>query len=191
MDRIIGAFTFRDGIYAEVEHDESFTQSAWLIVVVVSFLNQLGASATTDIGSWVIGAILGTIVAVIGFAISTFLIDFAARTFFDADVTFNELVRTLGLAYVWNVIGVFGFVGVLIPGLSCVVGLASLVGFILLLVAWYMALQEALDLGCGGVFISLLIAFVIYLVLQLIVGVILGALGLTVAGIGALFGAGG
>ena len=33
--RIIGAFTFRKSVYAEVEHDPNFTTTAWVLAVVV------------------------------------------------------------------------------------------------------------------------------------------------------------
>ena len=56
MDRIIGAFTFRKGIYAEVEKDASFTRTAWIIVAVVAFLNELGLNASTNIPGWLAGA---------------------------------------------------------------------------------------------------------------------------------------
>ena len=46
MNRIIGAFTFRKGVYAEVESDTAFTQTAWLIVAVVAFLSALGSAAS-------------------------------------------------------------------------------------------------------------------------------------------------
>ena len=29
-NRILGAFTFRNGVYAEVEYDSSFTKTAWI-----------------------------------------------------------------------------------------------------------------------------------------------------------------
>jgi hypothetical protein len=43
MNRIIGAFSFKREIFREVEQDTAFTSTAWLIVVVVSLLNQLGS----------------------------------------------------------------------------------------------------------------------------------------------------
>jgi hypothetical protein len=43
MNRIIGAFSFRREIFREVEQDTAFTSTAWLIVGVVSLLNQLGS----------------------------------------------------------------------------------------------------------------------------------------------------
>ena len=57
-ERIIGAFTFRRGVYAEVEKDTSFTTTAWLIVAVVAFLNQIGSQATSNVLSWLLGGIL-------------------------------------------------------------------------------------------------------------------------------------
>jgi len=45
QERIIGAFTFRTQVYEDVEADTSFTQTAWIIVAVTSFLNQLGSRA--------------------------------------------------------------------------------------------------------------------------------------------------
>ena len=43
IERIIGAFTFRKEVYAEVERDTSFTNTAWVLVAVVALLNQLGS----------------------------------------------------------------------------------------------------------------------------------------------------
>ena len=51
MDRIIKAFTFKTNVYAEVENDPTFTSTAWIIVVVVSLLNQLGARAGENFGN--------------------------------------------------------------------------------------------------------------------------------------------
>ncbi len=45
IDRIMKVFTFKQEVYKEVEDDASFTQTAWMIVAVVAFLSQLGASA--------------------------------------------------------------------------------------------------------------------------------------------------
>ena len=59
-ERIMGAFTFRKGIYAEVERDASFTSTAWILVAVVAFLNQLGANASGEIFNWLVSAVVGT-----------------------------------------------------------------------------------------------------------------------------------
>jgi hypothetical protein len=149
MEKIIGAFTFRKEVYQEVEKDASFTPTAWMIVAVVSFLSQLGArAATAQIigGNWLFGAIGGTIFAVLGFALGAFVISWAGKTFFNADTSFDEMVRVLGLAYVWNVIGFLGILGLAGKALACITGPIALVAGIAGLVAWFIAAKEALDL---------------------------------------------
>jgi len=100
-DRIISAFTFRSGVYKEVEEDKTFTNTAWLLVIVVAFLNQLGSRAADGLVRWLIGAVVGTIFAVIGFAVGAFIINWVGRTVFNADVTFDELCA----AWVWPMSG--------------------------------------------------------------------------------------
>jgi len=93
MDRIMKVFTFKQEVYKEVEGDASFTPTAWMIVAVVAFLSQLGANAALahlEGGSWVLGTISGTIFAIVGFAVGAFIISWVGRTFFNADVTFEE-----------------------------------------------------------------------------------------------------
>ena len=107
-DRIIGAFTLRRGVYADVEKDKSFTTTAWFLVLVVAFLNQLGSFASRDIFSWLITSIVSTVFAILGFVVGAVVINFVGRLVFKADIRFDEMVRTLGLAYVWQVVGVLG-----------------------------------------------------------------------------------
>ena len=71
MDRIIGAFTFRREVYAEVEQDSSFTTTAWIIVAVVSFLSALGSLSLDNFGLSLLAAIGSAVFAVIGQALST------------------------------------------------------------------------------------------------------------------------
>lgn len=188
MDRIMKVFTFKQEVYEEVEGDASFTQTAWMIVAVVAFLGKMGANAAlvhVEGGSWVLGTISGTIFAVIGFAIGAFIISWAGRTFFDADVTFEEMVRTLGLAYVWNIIGFLGIIGLISPGLACIVGPIGLIAGIAGLVSWFLAAKEALDLEWPQTIGTVLIGWVASLVVTMIATAILGIFGIAGAGIGA------
>ena len=188
--RIIGAFTFRKGVYAEVEQDTSFTTTAWIVVAVVAFLNQLGTAASRDIPSWLIGAIVGTIFAVLGFAVAALVINWVGRAVFKAEVTFHELVRTLGLAYVWNVIGVFGILAVISEGLSCVLAPVMFIAFILMVIAWFVAAKEALDLEWLQTIVTVFLGWLALMAIMLVAGLVLGALGLGVAGIFGAFSAG-
>jgi hypothetical protein len=183
-DRIIGAFTFRKGVYAEVEHDTTFTQTAWIIVAVVAFLNQVGANASTDFLSWLVRAVGGTLFAIAGFAVGAYVINVVGRSLFNADVTFDELVRTLGLAYVWSIIGFIGVVAAFIPYLGCLLAPILIASFVAMIIAWFIATKEALDLEWGPTIGTVIIGFVVMLVIAAIGGVLLGALGFGAAAIG-------
>lgn len=187
-DRIVGAFTFRKDVYADVEHDTSFTQTAWLIVIIVAFFNQLGANAGSGIGGWLFGSLLGSLFAVMGFAAAAFVIAAIAKSMFNADVSFDEMVRTLGLAYVWNIVGVVGILGRISPALACLIAPVTILAVLLGLAAWFVAAKEALDLDWGGTIISVAIGFVILLVVTFIGGLIMGIFGLGVSAVGTLLG---
>jgi len=187
-ERIIGAFTFRKGVYAEVEKDTSFTTTAWLIVAVVAFLNQVGSQATSNVLSWLLGAIVGTVGSVVGFAIGAWVIGWIGKSVFNADVTFEELVRTLGLAYVWQVIGFFGILGRLSTALGCLLAPIMILSVFAMLAAWLIAAKEALDLEWVETIVTVVIGIVAFIVVSLIIGFILGILGLGAAAIGGAFG---
>jgi len=187
-ERIIGAFTFRKGVYAEVERDISFTTTAWLIVAVVAFLNQLGSQATSNVLSWLFGAILGAVGAVAGFALGAWVISWVGKTVFNADVTFEELVRTLGLAYVWQAIGFFAILGRFSEALGCLLTPILLLSVIAMLAAWLIAAKEALDLEWVETIITVVIGWIALLVVTFAIGAIVGLLGLGAAAVGGVFG---
>jgi len=186
MERIKKVFTFKNEVYAEVESDASFTQTAWILVAAVAFLNQLGGNAAlvhVSGGSWIVGTITGTIFSVVGFGVGCFIISWAGKQFFGADVTFEEMVRTLGLAYVWNVVGFLGIIALAAPGLACVSGPISFLAGIAGMVAWFMAAKEALDLEWPQTIGTVVIGWVASFIVSLIAGAILGIFGIAGAGI--------
>ncbi|KPK91551.1 MAG: hypothetical protein AMJ88_13220 [Anaerolineae bacterium SM23_ 63] len=177
-ERIIGAFTFRKGVYAEVEHDTSFTTTAWLLVAGVTFLNQLGSNVSTNFIRWILGAIVGTVIMVIGFGLAAAVISWVGRTLFNAEVTFEEMVRTLGLASVWNIIGFVGALVGFFPLLACVTWPAILLGVVFLIAAWFMAAKEALDLEWVETIVTVIVGVIAWAVVWLVTRGILGLLGL-------------
>jgi len=187
-ERIIGAFTFRRGVYAEVEADTSFTSTAWILVVVFAFLNQLGSYASEELFDWLVGTAIGTLTAVIAFVIAAAVINWVGRTIFKADVTFDEFVRTMGLASVWTVVGVLGILGAFSTALSCLLGPVLVIAWILMVVAWFVAVHEALDLTWGKTIVTVIIGFIPWAIIMALTGVVLTLLDLTASGIGDLFG---
>jgi hypothetical protein len=187
-DRIIGAFTFRKGVYAEVEKDTGFTTTAWILVAVVAFLSQLGTNASRHVGNWLGGAVMGTVLAVAGFAVAAMVINWAGRVLFKADVTFNELVRTLGLAYVWNIIGLIGVLSAFSDALTCLLSPVMVISAILLVIAWFVAAKEALDLEWGQTIVTVILGYVALLVIMIGGALVLGLLGFGVATMAGLIG---
>ena len=187
-NRIIGAFTFRSGIYAEVEEDTTFTTTAWILVAVVAFLNQLGSFASSELVNWLVGAVVGTIFALVAFAVGALVINWVGRGVYKADVTFDELVRTLGLAYVWQVVGVLGIVSAFSTTLSCILAPVMVIAAILLVVAWFVAAKEALDLDWVKTIITVILGWVSLIVITAIAGIVVGLLGFGGAALGGLLG---
>ena len=181
-ERIIGAITFRKGVYSEVEQDTGFTETAWVLVVVVAFLNNLG-SAFAPNGGGILGLIGGTILAIVGFAVGSFVISWVGLALFQADVSFEEMVRTLGLAYIWNVVGVLGILGAITPALGCLTAPVAIVAFILGLVAWFVAAKEALDLEWGQTIVTVIVGWLIMLIITGVIGGILGLGGLALGAV--------
>jgi hypothetical protein len=186
-DRIIGAFTFRSGVYKEVEEDTTFTTTAWLLVIVIGFLDQLGSHASRHLFNWLGGAVAGTIFVVIGFAVAAFIVNWVGRTVFNAEVTFEELVRTLGLAYVWNIVGVLGVLGAFSDALGCLVLPATVVAAIAGFIAWLVAAKEALDLEWVQTIVTVFLGWVSMAIITMVVaGTVLTALGLGALAVGGL-----
>lgn len=162
-DRIIGALTFRSGVYDDVEKDTSFTQTAWIIVIVASFIGALGDGN-------LVGAIIGTVFAVIGFYVFAWIINWVGREVFKANVTLDELIRTLGLAAIWRAVGLLGLIPVLGGLIALIVGLLSLA-------AWLIATKTALDLEWVQTLVTVVIGFIVYMVVLAIGATIVGILG--------------
>ncbi|NIN68790.1 MAG: hypothetical protein GTO63_29705 [Anaerolineae bacterium] len=188
IERIIGAFTFRKGVYAEVEKDTTFTTTAWILVVVVALLNQLGAQASSNVVRWLIGAVGGTIFAVIGFAVAALVINWVGRAVFNADVTFEELVRTLGLAYVWQVVGVIGAVAAFSTALGCLLAPVMFIAWVLMVIAWFVATKEALDLEWVQTIVTVILGWIALIAISVVAGIVLGLLGLGAGAVGGALG---
>ena len=187
-ERIIGALTIRRGVYAEVEADKTFTATAWILVVIFALLNQLGSYASQSIFDWLVGAGIGTLTAIAAFAIAAAVISWVGRGIYNAEVTFNELVRTMGLASIWSAVGVLGIIAAFSDALSCILGPVIVISWVALVVAWFVAVHEALDLTWGKTIITVIIGFIPWAIIMALTGVVLSLLGLTATGFGSLFG---
>lgn len=187
-ERILGAFTFRRQVYADVERDSTFTATAWLLVAVVAFLNQLGTQASTGVFNWLASTIVGTIWSVIAFAVAASIMNWMGHALYKADVNFGELVRTLGLAYVWTIIGVIGVLAGLSAGLSFLFTPVLVVGWVMLVLSWFVAAKEALDLSIVKTIVTVALGWLTFGIIMAIGSWLLNLIGWSTAGVGRMFG---
>jgi hypothetical protein len=192
IERITKAFMFNKEVYGEVEHDTSFTTTAWVIVAATAFLSslgsQFGASGFDRPVAGITGALVGMVVGIIGFAVGTAVIAWVGQTAFKAEVTFGELARTLGLAYVWRVVGVLSIVAAFSPALACVTAPMSIAAAIAGLFSWFIAAKEALDLDWTQTIVSVVLGWVAIMAVAFFTTLILRMLGLGAAGLIGAFG---
>jgi len=187
-ERIIGALTFRRGVYAEVEADKAFTATAWILVVIFALLNQLGSHASQSIFDWSVSTGIGLLTAIAGFAVAAAVINWVGRGRFGSEVTFDKLVRTMGLASIWTAVGVLGVIATFSHTLSYILGPVIVISWVALVLAWFVAVHEALDLTWGKTILTVIIGFIPWAIIMSLTGVVLSLLGLTATGFGNLFG---
>jgi len=186
MDRIVKALTFKKEVYAEVEQDKSFTTTAWILVIVVSIVAALGNLSFAHFGQSLLAVLVAAILNVVAFAVAALVINLVGRALFKADVTFEELVRTLGLAYIWNAANIIGILGGV---LSCILWPVRIVAWVGLVVSWFLAVKEALDLEWVPTVVTVVLGWIVIIAVQFVTGIILGAMGLAgAAAVGALGG---
>ncbi|HLD93621.1 MAG TPA: YIP1 family protein [Anaerolineales bacterium] len=192
MDRIVGAFMFKREVYADVKKDTTFTPTAWGIVVGVNLINQLvsfliaGAVATATLGALgglgdfggaaavtggsLVGAIVAVVIGVVAFAVGAYVIMFVANSMFQAKANFDEIVRTVGLASVWQLVGVLGILILISPAFICLSGVLGLAAAVLGAVSAAIAVKEALGLDWTQTIITIVIAWVAIFVVSAILG---------------------
>ena len=168
--------------------DTTFTRTAWLLVAAVAFLNQLGTHASTQVLNWLGSTVVGTIWSVIAFAVAASLMNWMGRVLYKADVNFGELVRTLGLAYVWTIVGVIGVLAGLSAGLSFLFTPVLVVGWVMLVLSWFVAAKEALDLSIVKTIVTVALGWLTFGIIMAVGSWLLTLIGLSAAGVGRMFG---
>jgi len=107
---------------------------------------------------------------------------------YKADVNFGELVRTLGLAYVWTIVGVIGVLAGLSAGLSFLFTPVLVVGWVMLVLSWFVAAKEALDLSVVKTIVTVALGWLVFGAIMAAGSWVLDLIGLSAAGVGRMFG---
>lgn len=167
LNRIMGVFRLSAATFEEIEHDESATGQAALIVLVVAFVTGLGSAlfaAFTDSSS--LGGFVSALIwAFLGWFIWSLISYFVGTTLFGGQATVGEMLRVIGFAYAPQVLSIIPCVG-------------ALIGAIWSLIAGYIAIRQGLDVDDLRAFLTIVIGFVVYIIGSVIVNALIGATGL-------------
>lgn len=138
IERMKGAAMLDIQTYEEVEHDQTATGQAALVVFLGAVASGIGAS-----GTGVFEAVFQSGWVLIGWGIWAGITYLVGSRLFEGTADWGELLRTLGFAQAPNVLLLLGIVPFL-PG-----GLIRAVVGIWVLIAGVIAVRQALDFSTG------------------------------------------
>lgn len=168
-ERMIRAAKLDLDLYEEVEADGEATPQALLVVVIVSVATGLGsglAAAAAGRPDLVLGSLVGgVLVALVGWAIWSYVTYWIGTRLFGGTATYGELLRTIGFAYSPGVLRVFIF----IPWLG---GLVALAASLWSLVAGVIAVRQALDFTTGKAIATVIVGWLVMVAITVILGLL-------------------
>jgi hypothetical protein len=148
-DRMLGAALLDVETYEEVEHDETATGQAALVVLIVAICGAIGA--------WNAGpfALVGTAAGQLaGWVVWAGLTYFIGTRLFSGTATWGELLRTLGFAQAPGVLALL----LIVPLLRWLV--LPVMG-IWMLVAGVVAIRQALDFSTGKAVFTAVLGWIV------------------------------
>jgi len=182
LERILRVFKLDRTVFAEVEHDESATSQAAIVVAIVAALSVIGTiiqmlfslvrGGKPDIGGMILSVVVTFVITFINWAVWSGVTYLVGTKLFKGEATFGEMLRVIGFAYAPQMLGIVPCIG-------------GIIGGIWSLIASYFAIKEGLDLDDTGTIVTILVGWLITVIISAVVGM-LGIGG--AVGVGALAG---
>ena len=166
IDRMVGAARLDPQVYEEVEHDESATRQAMLVVVMGSLAAGIG-SLTGGLDAFAIGLVF----AIVGWGVYAYIAYWVGTNLFkgpQTSATWGELLRTLGFASSPRVLLVLMVVPVL--GLFVALGV-----FVWTLFTTVIAIRQALDFDTGRAVATAVVSLIGLVLVSMVIGGLLAA----------------
>jgi hypothetical protein len=163
FQRILGVFKLDVNTFEEIEHDQSATSQAALVVILIGIISGIGSGifAGTRQGSF-FGSFIGTLVSMlVGWVIWSVVSWFVGTRFFNGQADVSEMLRVIGFAYSPQILGIIPCIG-------------GIVGAIWSLIAGFIAVRQGLDLDNTKTFFTVLIGFILYVIVYAILGLFMG-----------------
>ncbi len=156
-ERMARAVRGERALYEEVEHDPSATSEAMTVVALVALAGGIGSAVGFLSSGRPTVALTGLVAAIasalIGWAVFAGVTYFIGSRLFNADATWEEVLRTLGYAYTPLLVSIVG--GVPILG-----GLILAVAAIWTLYLIFVAIHAALDISGGQTLVTVLLSLI-------------------------------
>ncbi len=161
IDKMTRVLRLDAEIFEEVEKDPNATREAFIIVVLAGISNGIGGLGYMGAG----GLLMGLLAGIVGWLLWSAIIYLIGVKGFGYTSDMGELLRCLGFAYTP---GIFNFIGIL-PGIGHTLRLLVMVW---ILVAFIIAVRQALDVDTRRAVIVSFLGFVVFFIFGLIMGVL-------------------
>ena len=176
IDRMIGAAKLDVPTYEEVEHNESLTTQAAMVVAIAAVARAIGG---VDGGSaQILSGLMTALSMWIVWAGVTYVI---GDKLLGGTATWGELLRTLGFAQAPGVLAIVGVIGPLS-------GVTEIVVSIWLLVAGIVAIRQALDFSTGKAILTAVLGWLAAMVVAVLIAIAIGGMAAIFGGVASMFG---
>ena len=105
------------------------------------------------------------------------MIKWLAGALYKVNVTFEQIVRSLGLSYIWKVIGLIGIISV-IPFLVCISAPIRILDILVAFAAALFAIKETTNMEWLNTVVVTVIATIIGLIIAILFSTVFGLIGL-------------
>lgn len=160
-ERMIGAAMLDIATYEDVEHDPTANGQAAAVVAMAAVARGIGSA-----GGGLDALFGGVVMAFVGWLLWSGVTYLIGDGLLGGEATWGEVLRAVGFAYTPALLAVFGFV----PLLGW---LASLAASLWVLVAGFIGLRQALDLGNAKTFVTVVLGWLAMVIPMAVISSIL------------------
>ncbi len=153
VDRILGVLRLNSETFEAIEHDDTATVPAAVIVAVAALATGLGTFLTTGSIGGMVGGVLAQMLGWLFWSASTY---FIGAQLFGADTDLPEMLRVIGFAQAPQILSI-------IPGTF---GLSWILGMLWAFAASFVGIRAGLDLDNKKTLITVLIGGVVVGILK-------------------------
>lgn len=168
LERAVRAARLDVSLYEEVEHDRSYTQEAFLIVIIVSVLGAIGTWVGPDDRNLVTILLNMAVSGLLGWVIWAAVTLVVGTRVFGGTADYGEMLRVLGYAQAPLALAIIPFIGALVGGIWAIV-------------SGVVAVRQGLDLSTGQAVATVLIGVLAIIATVIVIGLLFGG----VVGLGA------